>query len=147
MVRARVTRLVHAPLKRVVEYFTNPDSYFKVHSKYYKSFRVVSQSRDEVIVDEEWDFGRGRSRLTHKITLDLPRSMTMEVIRGDGVGSSETITFQEVPAGTVVTYCARFRFGGIAGRIFGWFARGHILRVVEEMADEDQRYLEGSQAV
>ncbi len=142
MVKVNLTKVIHVSREKVIEYFTNPDLYFKVHSKYYKSFNIVSHEDNIVIVDEEWEFGGRRLNFTHKITFNLPYYINMDIIKGNGVGSSETIAFEEVSNGTKVTYTINFKLGGITGRILGWFAGKQIKRMIEEMVEEDCRYLE-----
>lgn len=142
LVKAEVKKITRVSRKNVIEYFADPQLYLKTHAKYYKSFSVVSKEENVVFVDEEWEFGNRRLSFTHKITLNLPNRIDLEIIKGDGKGSRETITFEELSEGTKVIYISDFKLGGISGKIFGWLAGKQIKKMMEEMAEEDIRYLE-----
>lgn len=101
-----MTKTIRVPREKVAEYFSKPELYFSVHSKYYKSFRVVSSGGNTAFVEEEWDIGGRRLNFTHKITLDLPSRIDFDIVEGDGRGSKETIVLEQVPEGTKVTYLA-----------------------------------------
>jgi len=132
-----------APREKVIGYFSKPELYLKVHSKYYKSFKILENEKNMVLVDEEWEFGNRRLSFIHKITLNLPNRIDLEIIIGDGKGSRETIMFEETSTGTKVTYISDFKFHGLTNKFFGWLASKQIKKMLEEMAEGDRRYLEG----
>lgn len=138
-----LTKIIRVSREKVIEYFAAPELYLRIHSKYYKSFKVVSKQKSVAFVDEEWEFGGRRLNFRHKITLVLPNRIDLEIIDGDGKGSREIIMFEELSEGTKVIYTSNFKLGGIAGKIFGWLVSKQIEKMMEEMAEEDRKYLEG----
>jgi len=142
MARIVVTKLIQARKEEVAEYFANPEAYSKVHAKYYKSFKILAEENNIAYVDEVWEMGGRRLSFTHKIVLNLPTNIEMEIIKGDGKGSREVITFERTPDHTKVTYESDFKLGGLSGIIFGYLARSQMKKVLEEMAEDDRRFIE-----
>lgn len=141
-----LTKIIRVPREKVIDYFSKPELYLATHSKH-KSFKVVSKEENVVFVDEEWEFEGRRLNFTHKIVLNLPDSIGLDIVKGQGKGSKETIIFAEVAEGTNVTYISDFKLGRIAGKIFGWLASKQIKDMLEEMAEKDRRFLEGEKRV
>lgn len=144
MAKITVSKLVRAPKEKVVEYFATPHLYFKVHEKYYKWFEILKEENNVAYVDEVWEIGGRLSRFTHKIVVNLPHNIEMEIIAGDGKGSKEVISFEEEGNHTKVTYHSDFRLGGIIGALLGWLARGQMRKMMEEMSEEDRLFIEGN---
>lgn len=144
MAKITVSKLVRAPKEKVVEYFATPHLYFKVHEKYYKWFEILKEENNVAYVDEVWEIGGRLSRFTHKIVVNLPHNIEMEIIAGDGKGSKEVISFEEEGNQTKVTYHSDFKLGGITGVLIGWLVSSQMKKMMEEMADEDRRFIEGN---
>lgn len=144
MAKITLTQLVRAPKEKVADYFAAPDLYAWVHQRYYKSFKILEKRGNVATVAETWEIGGRLARFTHRIVLRLPHAIEMEIVAGDGKGSREVITFEEAGDCTRITYQSDFRLGGVGGAVLGWLARGQMKMMMEEMAEEDRRFLEGS---
>lgn len=143
MVQIVVSKNIKAPKEKVAEYFGTPGEYFKAHRKYFKSFKIISTENNVAYVEEEWEMGGRLSSFTHKITLNLPNKIDMEIIEGDGIGSKEVISFEEAGSYTKVTYHSDFKFGGITGGIIGLLLSRQMRKMMEAMAEEDRLFVEG----
>ncbi len=139
-----MTKIVRAPRSKVTEYFGDPEKYRIVHERYWKSFRILAQEHNVAYVDEVWEIAGRRAVFTHKITLNLPNRIDMEIVKGDGKGSRETITFEEVAEHTKVTYAADYRLPGAVGSFLGWLAAKQMKMVLEDMAERDKHFVEGT---
>lgn len=137
-----VTRYVRAPREKVARYFADPRSYFQVHADHYKRFTITSQEGNVAYVDETWEIGGRAASFTHRIVLNLPHSIDLEIVKGDGKGSRETISFEDENDHTKVTYRSDFKLGGILGPILSLLVREQMAKLLEQMADEDQHFLE-----
>lgn len=142
MAKIVVSKLIRAPKEKVAEYFATPDLYFKVHDKYYKSFKILKEENKAAYVDEVWEIGGRLAKFTHKIVLNLPHSIEMEIIEGDGKGSKEIISFHEEGNNTMVTYHSDFKLGEISGVLLAWLVRNQMKKMMEEMAEEDRLFIE-----
>ena len=96
MAKVQLRKTIRAPIEKVVEYFGNPELYFRVHSSDDASFKIVSSRENEILVEEERDAGRRRLKTTHKTVLHLPHRIDSEVVSGPGQGSKSTTTFESV---------------------------------------------------
>ena len=149
MPKAEVQKTFHVPLEKVTEYFSNQEVYSKQHSRSDTTRTILSQGNNEILAEVKQQVGERTIVYTTKTVYRLPQSIEIETLSGLAKGSRQKVTLESAPEGTKVTYFIDFKFelSGIAGKaarlVSGKMIKKATRESLEELAEEDRKYLEG----
>lgn len=100
-VRIDLTKEVKAPVKRVLDYFTNVEELPRFHPEYIKHVRVLNRegghNNNSIEFEQEGSFhGKKITSINRLTRVGNENTIRIEIIDGNGKGSVTTIKCQEV---------------------------------------------------
>ena len=141
-IRIDLTKEVKAPVKHVLDYFTNVEELPRFHPEYIRNVRIVNKEEGEnhsIEFEQEGSFhGKKIKSVNRLIRLGIENTIRIEIIDGNGKGSITTIRCEEVSQGnTKIRLEGELHYG-----ILEKFLSRSIHAITEKTLEEDVRNLE-----
>ena len=99
-VRIDLTREVRTSVQRVLDYFTNVEALPRFHPEYIKNVRIVNregENNNNIEFEQEGSFhGKKITSINRLTRLASESTIRIEIIDGNGKGSTTTIRCQEI---------------------------------------------------
>lgn len=141
-IRIDLTKEVKAPVKHVLDYFTNVEELPRFHPEYIKNVRIVNKEEGEnrsIEFEQEGSFHGKKIKSVNRLTrLSSENTIRIEIIDGNGKGSITTIRCEEVsPSNTQVKLEGELHYG-----LLEKFLSRSIHGITEKTLEEDVHNLE-----
>ncbi len=140
-VRIDLTREVRASVQRVLDYFTNVEALPRFHPEYIKNVRIVNRKgeNNNIEFEQEGSFHGKKITSINRLTMLASEStIRIEIIGGNGKGSTTTIRCQEISPGYTQIRLEGELHYGILEKILSRSIHG----ITEKTLEEDIQNLE-----
>jgi len=141
-VRIDLTREVRTSVQRVLDYFTNVEALPRFHPEYIKNVRIVNregENNNNIEFEQEGSFhGKKITSINRLTRLASESTIRIEIIDGNGKGSTTTIRCQEISPGRTQIRLEGELHYGILEKILSRSIHG----ITEKTLEEDIQNLE-----
>jgi hypothetical protein len=146
-----VTRQTKASLSEAMEFYMHPENLPKLHPEYVKEVKIMTRDGDTFTLEQQMEVLGKKLRAVNRMTRNSKEHKFETVtLKGDGKGSSITISLEEIPSGTEIRYTVEMALGFFP---IGFLESGSIIRrpevffeklsqFFEKVADEDKKALD-----
>ncbi|MDA4127084.1 MAG: hypothetical protein OK452_07765 [Thaumarchaeota archaeon] len=127
-----------AHLAKATQYYLHPENRPKVHPNFVKDSKVLSSEGDTMTIEEHTHIMGRNLRAVSKMTLNrATNTFDIQLLEGDGKGSTITIALKAVPTGTEMHYAANMELGAL-----GFIAKSPARKTFENTVDEDAKAMD-----